>query len=126
MPVPKANQKAVNKYVKANYDRINVTMPKGKKETIQAAAAAAGESVNAYINGAIDARMCGKTRKIPQEPAGAILGEGVAASLLPSDTIKVAQEAAEAAGEAVPVFIARAVETQAQRDEAGRKLKGGQ
>lgn len=57
MPVPKANQKAVNKYVKANYDRINVTMPKGKKETIQAAAAAAGESVNAYINGAIDNQM---------------------------------------------------------------------
>ena len=57
MPVPKANQKAVNKYVKANYDRINVTMPKGKKETIQAAAAAAGESVNAYINGAFDNQM---------------------------------------------------------------------
>ena len=68
MPVPKANQKAVNKYVKANYDRINVTMPKGKKETIQAAAAAAGESVNAYINGAIDDRMCGNAPRRPQEP----------------------------------------------------------
>ncbi len=57
MPVPKANQRAVNKYVKNNYDRINVTMPKGQKETIQAAAAAAGESVNAYINTAILQRM---------------------------------------------------------------------
>lgn len=57
MTVPKANQKAVNKYVKANYDRINVTMPKGKKETIQAHAAACGESVNGFINRAIDGQI---------------------------------------------------------------------
>lgn len=57
MPVPKANQRAVNKYVKNNYDRINVTMLKGKKETIQDCAAAAGQSVNAYINAAIDEKM---------------------------------------------------------------------
>ncbi len=57
MPVPKANQRAVNKYVKNNYDRINVTMPKGKKETIQAHAEAQGQSVNAYINAAIDEKM---------------------------------------------------------------------
>ena len=49
MTVPKANQRAVNKYVKNNYDRINVTFKKGTKERIQAAAAAQGESVNAYI-----------------------------------------------------------------------------
>ena len=29
--VSKAQQKAVNKYVKNNYDRINVTFPKGQK-----------------------------------------------------------------------------------------------
>ena len=49
MAVPKANQRAVNKYVKANYDRINVTMPKGEKEIIQGCAAAQGESVNGFI-----------------------------------------------------------------------------
>lgn len=57
MPVSKANQRAVNKYVKNNYDRINVTMPKGKKETIQVYAAAQGESVNGFINRAIDHEM---------------------------------------------------------------------
>lgn len=57
MAVSKAQQASVNKYVKANYDRINVTMPKGQKETIQSAAAAVGESVNSYINGAIIQRM---------------------------------------------------------------------
>ena len=45
---------------------------------------------------------------------------------LPPETIKAAQEAAEAAGEAVPVFVSRAVETQAQRDALGRKMEGGE
>ena len=57
MAVPKANQRAVNKYVKNNYDRINVTMPKGKKADIQSHAAAQGESVNGFINRAIDHEM---------------------------------------------------------------------
>lgn len=57
MTVSKAQQKAVNKYVKENYDRINVTMPKGKKEEIQAHAARHGLSVTAYINAAIDEKM---------------------------------------------------------------------
>ena len=59
----------------------------------------------------------------PTGAAGAPTGAGGIS--LPSGTIKAAQEAAEAAGEAVPVFIARAVETQAQRDEMGRRMKGG-
>lgn len=50
MTVPKANQRAVNKYVKANYDRINVTMPKGKKDLLQTCAQAHNESVNSFIN----------------------------------------------------------------------------
>lgn len=54
LAVTKANQRAVNKYVKNNYDRINVTMAKGKKDTLKAHAEAMGESVNAFINRAID------------------------------------------------------------------------
>lgn len=57
--VTKAQQKAVNKYVKNNYDRINVTLPKGYKDTLKAAAEAAGESVNGYIKTAVDMRMEG-------------------------------------------------------------------
>ena len=53
MTVSKAQQASVNKYVKSNYDRINVTMPKGKRETIKAHA----ESVNGFINRAIDETM---------------------------------------------------------------------
>ncbi len=56
-PASKAQQKAVNKYMKSNYDRVNLIMPKGKKDIIQAHAAQQGESVNAYINRAIDEAM---------------------------------------------------------------------
>lgn len=55
--VSKAQQKAVNKYVKNNYDRINVTFPKGTKEELENAAAAVGESVNNYIRTAVARRM---------------------------------------------------------------------
>ena len=57
MPVSKAQQKAVNKYMSENYDRINLTVPKGQKEIIKAHAEAQGESVNGFINRAIDETM---------------------------------------------------------------------
>ena len=47
--ISKAQQKAVNKYVKNNYDRINVTFPKGQKETLREHAKKQNESVNAFI-----------------------------------------------------------------------------
>ena len=57
MAVPKANQRAVNKYVKANYDRINVTFPKGMKDRIKAVADASDLSVNGYITQLVIADM---------------------------------------------------------------------
>lgn len=51
--VSAAQQKAVNKYVKENYDRINVNMPKGRKEAVKDHAETQGESLNAFINRAI-------------------------------------------------------------------------
>lgn len=53
MAVSKAQQKAVNKYMAANYDRINLTVPKGKREEIREHADGRGESVNGFINRAI-------------------------------------------------------------------------
>ena len=46
-----------NKFIKEKYDRINLTMPKGGKEELKKAAEDAGESVNEYINRAIQLRM---------------------------------------------------------------------
>ena len=39
-----------NKYIAANYDRINLTVPKGMKPRIEAYAKAEGKSVNGLIN----------------------------------------------------------------------------
>lgn len=57
MAVSKAQQKAVHKYVKANYDRMELTVPKGQKEAIKAHAEARGESVNGFVNRAISEAM---------------------------------------------------------------------
>ena len=42
-----------NAWIAEKLDRINLTMPKGRKEELKAHAAAQGESVNAFINRAI-------------------------------------------------------------------------
>ena len=116
MAVSKAQQKAVNKYMAANYDRINLTVPKGRKEEIQAFAAQTGESVNGFINRAIGEAMGEST----QQPAGAPQGMG---AILTPAALKVAQEAAQRAGETVPAFVGRAIETQAQRDKVIQAMK---
>ena len=57
MAVSKKQQASVNKYVKNNYDRVNVTFKKGEKEDIKAYADAHGESVNAFIVRAVKEAM---------------------------------------------------------------------
>lgn len=57
MAVSKAQQKAQNKWISKAYDRINLTVTKGRKEIIQAHAEAHSESVNGFINRAITETM---------------------------------------------------------------------
>lgn len=57
MPISKKQQACVNRYVSKAYDRINLTVYKGQKEKIKAAADAVGLSVNAYISRAIVKQM---------------------------------------------------------------------
>lgn len=56
-PISKAQQKAVNKYVKNNYDRVNLTLYKGLKDKIKAHAERHGETLNSFINRAIAETM---------------------------------------------------------------------
>ena len=114
MPASKAQQKAVTKYMKAKYDEIKVRVEKGQKDTIQTHAAAHGESVNGFIGRAISETMAQDSADGPQGAAGQSVVAGVVS--LPSDTLETAQRAAEAAGEALPMFIARAVSETAERD----------
>ena len=53
----KTSSAVKNKYNDKAYDRINLTMPKGKKEVIQNHAEERGESTNAFINRAINETM---------------------------------------------------------------------
>lgn len=57
MPSSKAQQKATNKYINKAYDRVNLTLPKGKKEEIKSHAEGRSESVNGFIARAIDCQM---------------------------------------------------------------------
>lgn len=53
----KNSPESINRYIAKAYDRINLTVPKGKKEIIRAHAEANGESVNGFINRAIGETM---------------------------------------------------------------------
>lgn len=57
MPVSKAQQKAVSKYMKENYDDIKVRVPKGMRDVIKSHAESCGESTNAFIIRAINEAM---------------------------------------------------------------------
>ena len=57
MAVSKAQQRAVGKYMKANYDELKIRVPKGYKDQIKARAASMGESTNGYINKLIQMDM---------------------------------------------------------------------
>lgn len=45
------------KWDAANLDRVSLAMPKGRKDIIKAHAESKGESLNAFINRAIDETM---------------------------------------------------------------------
>lgn len=115
MAVSEAQKKSAQKWDAANLDRVSIAMPKGMKDTVKAAAAVAGESMNQYIIGATEQRINGL-----QQPAGAPLGGG---AILTPAALKTAQEAAQRAGETVPAFVSRAVDIQAKRDEIMQGLK---
>lgn len=61
MPISDKKKASNKKWDTANLDRMSYTLPKGQKATVQAAAAAAGESVNEYTQKALLARMGLKT-----------------------------------------------------------------
>lgn len=52
-----AKTKAQNKYISKAYDRINLTVKKGKKDIIATHAKSRGESTNEFINRAINETM---------------------------------------------------------------------
>ena len=57
MAYTKATMRAVDKYVKNNYDRIEIKVPKGRKQAVEAHARERGESINGLVNALLRADM---------------------------------------------------------------------
>ena len=57
MAVSKKQQASVTKYVRDHYDRISVTVQRGKREEIRKHAEKRGESINGFIRRAVDETM---------------------------------------------------------------------
>ena len=63
MAVSKAQQRAVSKYVKENYDRIEVKPVKGSKDRWKAAADAEGKSLQQFIIDAVEVALADQDTK---------------------------------------------------------------
>ena len=57
MAYTRAGMKAVDKYVKENYARLNIKVPKAQETAIKAHAESKGQSVNGLVNELLRADM---------------------------------------------------------------------
>lgn len=57
MAVSKAQQRATQKYIKNNYDRLELRTPKGDRESIKQHAEKMGESLNQFLIRAVQETM---------------------------------------------------------------------
>lgn len=108
MPVSKAQQKAVNKYMSEKYDRINLVVPKGRRDELRAKAEVAGKSLNSYLVGLIEGETPAPAPQAPQ--------------YITPEAMSTAIVAAEAAGEPIQEWIMRAIKDTANRDEQLRLI----
>ena len=67
MAITKAQQRATAKYVKENYDRIEVKVPKGEKDRLKAHAERMGESLNGFIQRSITEAMERDKGSVPSD-----------------------------------------------------------
>ncbi len=82
------------KYEAKAYDKTLIRLPKGRLDEIRAHIEPAGESLNGFVNRAISETM---ERDTSQKPTGPPTEAATALEgILPSDTPKAAQTAAEA------------------------------
>ena len=56
-PISKKQQACVNRYMASHYDRINLTVPKGNRDALKVITDSLGESVNVFVNVAIEQRI---------------------------------------------------------------------
>ena len=92
----KTSSQVKDRYNAKVYDAITFRVPKGEKETIKAHAEQQGESLNGFIQRSITETM--KRDTFPQAAGGRTRAFEGGGSILTPETLKNAQEAAQAAG----------------------------
>lgn len=63
MAISEAQRRAVDKYNKANYDRLEIKAAKGKKEQYKLEAAKVGLSLNSFVVQAIENEIIRNNKK---------------------------------------------------------------
>lgn len=103
-----AQKKSARKWDAANLDRVSVAMPRGRKDAIRERAAAQGESMNSFINAAIDSALS------PQDAPQCAVSDFTAMSA--SEDAERVKAHIERTGETIEVFIRRAIADTIKRD----------
>lgn len=117
MAVSDAKKKANAKWDSENMATLACKVKKDHADKFKAYCAGVGKTSNAILR---DFVLESIGEESPQKPAGAPQGDG---AILTPAALKTAQEAAQRAGETVPAFVGRAVETQAQRDKVMQAMR---
>ena len=103
-----AQKKSARKWDAANLDRVSVAMPRGRKDAIRERAAAQGESMNGFINAAIDSALS------PQDAPQCAVSDFTAMSA--SEDAERVKAHTERTGETTEAFIRRAIADTIKRD----------
>lgn len=103
-----AQKKSARKWDAANLDRVSVAMPRGRKDAIRERAAAQGESMNGFINAAIDSALS------PQDAPQCAVSDFTAMAV--SEEAERVKEHTERTGETTEAFIRRAIADTIKRD----------
>lgn len=103
-----AQKKSARKWDAANLDRVSVAMPRGRKDAIRERAAAQGESMNGFINAAIDSALS------QQDAPQCAVSDFTAMSA--SEDAERVKAHTERTGETTEVFMRRAIADTIKRD----------
>lgn len=109
-----AQKKSAQKWDAANLDRVSVAMPRGRKDAIRERAAAQGESMNGFINAAIDSAFS-------QQDAPQCAVSDFPAMSASEDAERVKAHT-ERTGETTEAFIRRAIADTIKRDTVLLKM----
>jgi hypothetical protein len=109
-----AQKKSAQKWDAANLDRVSVAMPRGRKDAIRERAAAQGESMNGFINAAIDSALS------PQDAPQCAVSDFPAMAVL-EDAERINAHT-ERTGETTEDFIRRAIAETIKRDTVLLKM----